>query len=178
MVPDISSRITSILGSLLDVVQPAIDKSNSAAQEQVHLVIASLRVIQSQLDYAHAFELVDCKALVTLIHALCEILIVKLPKEVNALESSLTQPVHFTNEYRDANREMRDIVESLVEEAAHAADAKCFQRVTTAVLDYENTQIRRERAFVAGTGFDVESETLVTIEKSFGLITATSGADK
>jgi hypothetical protein len=178
MVPDISARITSILGSLIDVVQPAIDKNDAAAQEQAHLAIASLRVVQNQLDYAHAFEAVDCQSLIALIRGISEILQKECPPEVGRFASELTRPVVFTGQIRDANRRMRDLVASLVEQAADAADPRRFSRVTQSILAFEGLQIRRDRAFVAGTGFDVEAETLVSIADSFGLAGANSGGKK
>jgi hypothetical protein len=113
-----------------------------------------------------------------LIRGISEILQKECPPEVGRFASELTRPVVFTGQIRDANRRMRDLVASLVEQAADAADPQKFSRVTQSILAFEGLQIRRDRAFVAGTGFDVEAETLVSIADSFGLAGANSGGKK
>ena len=179
MVPDIAERLTTILGSLLDVVLPAIDPHSSAAQEQAHLTVASLRMVIQQIDYAHAFEVTDCRALISLVREISSILEpAPATPDLSDVEALLGRPVLFTGDVRAANRRMRDIVATLVEEAAAAAGTEQFRRVTQAVLAYEDVQIRRDRAFVAGTGIDVEPETLVPIADSFALTTLDSGGAK
>lgn len=175
MVPDIAERLTSILGSLVDVVLPAIDSQSAAAQEQAHLTVASLRMVIQQIDYAHAFEVTDCRALIALIHEISTILEPAPAPNVSDIEALLRRPVVFTGDVRAANRRMRDIVATLVETAAAGSGTEQFRRVTLAVLAYEDVQIRRDRAFVAGTGFDVEPETLVPIADSFALTALDSG---
>jgi hypothetical protein len=175
MVPDISERLTSIVGSLVEVVLPAIDREDAAALEQAHLSVASLRVIQSQIDFAHAFEVVDGQSLVELIKALTNILQRPYPSQIADIAAALARPAAFTNDIRAANRRMRDVVATLVDEAAAAADPGKFAQVTRAILASEELQIRRDRAFVAGTGFDVQADTLVSIADSFSLTAVRSG---
>jgi hypothetical protein len=175
MVPDISERLNSIVGSLIDVVLPAIDPGDAAALEQAQLIVASLHVIRSQIDFAHAFEVADNRSLIELIKALTTILRRPCPAQMADFAAALSRPATFTKDIRAANRLMRDMVATLVDEAAAAADPATFKQVAQAILASEELQIRRDRAFVAGTGFDVEAKTLVSIADSFSLTAVRSG---
>lgn len=178
MVPEIHARLASILGSLTDVILPAIDSGDAAAQEQAHLVVASLRLIQNQVDYSHAYEVADGRALVALVRNLAGLRGDAVPAEIAGFAQRFEYPLAFTNELRDANRRMRDIVAALVGQVADRPDSTLFDRIAQAILAYEDVQIRRDRAFVADTSFDVEPATLLPIPQSFDLVRTTTGVAK
>jgi hypothetical protein len=63
MVPTIQARLHSMIKALREAVLPALAPEHALAQEQGQLVLGSLQLILGQLDYAHAFEVVDAREL-------------------------------------------------------------------------------------------------------------------
>jgi hypothetical protein len=56
MNPSVDDRLASIIRSLSDIILPALPREEGLAQEQMHLVIGHLKIIQTQLDAVPAFE--------------------------------------------------------------------------------------------------------------------------
>ena len=61
MVPTITARLRTMMKAMQEVVLPAVDPHHSIAQEQAKLVLGSLNLILQQIDFAHAFEVVEAR---------------------------------------------------------------------------------------------------------------------
>lgn len=170
MQPSFDLRLRTMIKALSETVLPAIDSSNKAALEQTNIVIGSLELLREQVDFAHWFEVVDAKGMAAMVDTL--VAITALPSAAKAREVA-AQTLAVAERYdirlstlRDANRELRDVISTLIEEAFALDDEGVRKQVQQVVLERSEAQISRERAFVAGTHFDVFPDTLLSIEES------------
>lgn len=159
MTPDIGSRLQTLISSLSSVVLPAVDKANATAQEQAHLVIASLELIASQIDYLHSYEVVSLRALVALVEELAAISGRPVPAELVEAKAVLAEPLSSTDVLRRAGQLLRSWVVSLIE----TSDERCADRVREAVFAYETSQNTLDRVVVAETHFDLDVASLPTL---------------
>lgn len=66
MTPTIADRLDSMIQAMTDIMLPAVDPGEILAREQAGLVIAHLRMIQTQLPLADRFETVELDAAIAL----------------------------------------------------------------------------------------------------------------
>jgi len=170
MSPDLDLRFRTMMAALTDIIMPALDPNNSLAKEQAGLLLGSLAMIRSQIDYSHAFETVDLMAIIALAERL-KALIGKDAHDADqavAMGKEVLSGRHATSALRTANRDVRAALRLLIERAERAGP-QIAASVQKAVLAQSDEAIQRERAWVVGTGFDVFPETLKSIPASLGL---------
>jgi hypothetical protein len=170
MQPGFELRLTTMMKALSETVLPAVDAHNKAAVEQMHIVIGSLALLREQIDFAHWFEVEEARDMAGLIMELAAL--AALPPTASATDTarrSLALAERHDirlSTLREANVDLRAMISLLIEEAAAAGDDSLFDRTQALVLAHGKRQIGRERAFVAGTNFDVFPDTLQTIEET------------
>ncbi|MFW2828714.1 hypothetical protein [Sphingomonas sp. ID0503] len=170
MQPSFDLRLRSVEKALTETILPAIDPAQSAAVEQLHLVIGSLRVLRDQSDYAHWFEVVEAREM----GALARELIDRLPADadevggardvIRAADECAARFDRPLSALREANRALRDALAALIRAAL--ADPSANGKLRAQILAHSERQIARERAFVAATGFDCYPDTLRGIEEA------------
>lgn len=167
MQPSFEYTIDAITRALSDTVGPAVDRGNSAAAEQLALAIGSLKVLRSQVDYCHWFEATEAYDMAEQANDLADL--ADLPGAA-AARSAAAEARALAGRHdvrlstlREANRELRRCISTLVEQA-YGAGGEVSERVSALVLARSRRQIARERAYVAGAGFDVYPDTLQGIE--------------
>ena len=169
MQPSFESRITTMIKALSDTVRPAVDGADMAASEQLGIVIASLALLREQIDFGDWFEVAETRSLAALIRALAGL--GSFPSAAGALVSA-TDALALAERHdrrlstlRTANVGLRAAIHQLMEEAFAVTDAGGQAEVRRLVLAHSAAQVSRERAFVAGTNFDVFPHSLKSIEQ-------------
>ena len=168
MQPPFEFSIDAMIRALTGTVRPAIDPQDKAAAEQLAIVVGALNVLRSQVDTAHWFETVDARDMATLTETLAGLADLPAAAEARAAVATARAVIGRSDvtlsALRTANRELRRLTTALMEQA-QAVDAPALHaRVDRVVLDHSKRQVARERAFVAGAGFDVFPDDLQSIE--------------
>lgn len=168
MQPSFEFRIATMVKALSETVRPAVDVQDKAAVEQLNIVIASLSLLGEQVDFAHWFEMAELAGLSKLARSLLDVASFAVAPEEEALLASAaaTAGRHDIrlSTVRDLNVRLRALVSGVIERAHAVGDVVLEGAVRRIVLEQGKPQIDRERAFVAGTGFDVFGDTLKSIE--------------
>ncbi|MES2492043.1 MAG: hypothetical protein V4579_02035 [Pseudomonadota bacterium] len=163
MQPGFDLRIRSMLKALSETVLPAIDPVNKAAVEQLHITLGSLALLGEQVDHAYAFEMADLHEMVGLIAGLPALAggTAAATRDVAARAQALSAgpPVSLA-QVRDINHDLRSAIVDEIEAAYARLDGAAAGELDRWLLQQSASQIGRERAFVAGTGFDVFPDTL------------------
>jgi hypothetical protein len=176
MQPSLELRLRAMEKAMAEVVLPSIAADDSAAIEQASLVLGSLRMLRSQVDYVHCYEVLDARAHVQLIQALSDALgeqaAAPLAEAAAAAHASLAiinDPVRPVYEVRQINAKLRALIAETVSALLKHDAAVVRQKVWDVVLVHSSEQILRERAWVAGTHFDMFPDTLRAIPEALGL---------
>jgi len=166
--PSIDLRLRTMIKSMKETITPAIDPSNQTALEQAKVVAGSLDLIRQQIDYVHWFEAIDVLAHAALIEAFTEVDANSVSAEILAdAAAAKTLPVRWQCSLaalRDVNNGLREAIAELTADFAAREDADVRLRVAEIIIRHEEDQLRRERAFVAATGFDVFPDSLLPLE--------------
>ena len=169
MQPSIDLRLRAMIKAMKESIAPAIDPSNQTALEQAKVVAGSLDLIRQQIDYVHWFEAVDVLAHAALIEALTEVDANSVSATIRAdAAAAMALPARWQCSLaalRDANNALRESIAGLTADFAACEDPDIRSRVAGIIIRHEKDQLRRERAFVAPTGFDVFPESLLPLEK-------------
>lgn len=174
MQPSFEYSIDAMVRALTQTVQPAVNPEDKAAAEQLAIVIGSLGMLRSQIDHAHWFEHTELADMAALAEELAAALAVELPElrscaaaHAAAAEARALAMRHDVtlSTLREASRGLRALVTDLISQGA-TASAALGERIERIVLDRSKRQIGRERAYVAGAGFDVFPDNLVPLEQS------------
>lgn len=163
MVPTIATRLRTLMKSLQEVLLPALDPANAIAQEQGQLVLGSLNLILAQLDFAHAFEVVEAREmsahaleLATLLEAdaAAHGLVTGVRHQVSAQQSAIDNPLTPLHALQVRNRALREVLSALITAAQACADANLTRTLERRVLEFGARQLTRERSWVAATNFE------------------------
>ncbi|MCB2051474.1 MAG: hypothetical protein KDE63_08600 [Novosphingobium sp.] len=156
--------------ALAEVVLPAVDSGNMAAIEQLQLVIGSLNLLQDQIDYAHWFEIVDGRSMIMLAEKVADASGKPLGGAVDAAIVSVrdvgTRHDVTLTQIREANYALRESMTEAVNGILANANPDLAKTISRIVVDMAEDQTGRERAFVAGTGFDVFPHSLKSIPEA------------
>ena len=171
MQPGFDLRIRSMMKALSETVLPAVDPANKAAIEQLHITLGSLSLLREQVDYAYAFEIADLRDMATIIAGLPALAgpVSDQTRTVvaDAEALALGDPTSLTR-LQDANYGLRAAIAEEIAAAYQRLNSAATARLDKWLLKNAARQIGRERAFVAGTGFDVFPETLQPIGELLG----------
>jgi hypothetical protein len=160
MVPTITTRLRTMMKAMREVVIPAVDPQHAIAQEQAKLVLGSLNLILQQIEFAHAFEVIEAREMRAMIGELAKLVGDEIPDAAAALVKTASlgaeaeDPIATTGTLQRINQELRAIATDLVTTGEHRGDPALTAVIRKIVLNYSQTQLIRERSWVAGTGFD------------------------
>ena len=170
MQPGIDLRMRAMAKALAEVVMPAVDATNKTAIEQGHIVMGSLEIIRQQVEYAHWYAVADLLSLCQLASDLASIDGLdaddKLRDAVASGEAMAKRWDIPLSHLSQPNSALRDMISATVEKAFATGKADVRDKVQALVLAHSEEQLGRERAYVAGTRWDIYPETLQTIEAS------------
>lgn len=170
MQPSFEFRISTMIKALAETVLPAVDPSNRAAIEQANIVIGSLRMLPEQIDFAHWFEVKENEDLTILIREIIEISPGLAENDIDAeLAASREIASRYDvqlSEIRACNIILRKRIDRLIEIIfADGTQDQC-RTVQKKLIELGAAQIGRERAFVAGAGFDVFPDNLRSLAEA------------
>ncbi|MGH8596247.1 MAG: hypothetical protein ACREXT_06280 [Gammaproteobacteria bacterium] len=163
MVPTIANRLRSMIKAMQEVVIPAVDPEHAIAQEQAKLVLGSLNLILQQVDFAHAFEVIDARDQQSLARELAGLIDPRTGSslgdigavtEIDRHTKAIEDPTTATDQLQQINRVLRDTVAGLIAQSELTSDPNLISKITARVLHYSAAQLIRERSWAAGTGFD------------------------
>ena len=170
MQPGIDLRMRAMAKALAEVVMPAVSATNRAAVEQGHIVMGSLEIIRQQVEFAHWYAVADLLSLCQLASDLASIDGLDADGKLrdaaaagNAMAKRWDIPLSTLGQ---PNAALRDVISATVEKAFASGKAEWRDKVQALVLAHSEQQLGRERAYVAGTRWDIYPESLQSIEAS------------
>jgi gamma-glutamyl:cysteine ligase YbdK (ATP-grasp superfamily) len=154
MTPTTDERIASVIRALTEVVLPHLPPEASLAQEQVHLAIGHLQILQSQFDEIPAFEREehdDAKAIGAALAAA-----VTGGAETQAAVASLETAVAAQNvkDVRGLTRDINQAVDRLVRAASRDGSGDAKSKLSDIILQYEKARVMKDRIWFLSFGFD------------------------
>lgn len=167
MQPGFDLRIRGMIKALNEAILPAIDSANKSAIEQLNIVIGSLALLKDQVEYVHWFEQVETHEMLALARDLgamlgssADLLVAKAEQaSAAALRADAT-----LSSRQEGNICLRDALTELMKLGMGNEDRDLAERVGREALKRSESQIGRERAFIAGTNLDVFHDNLQSIE--------------
>lgn len=154
MNPSVDERLASIVRSLTEVILPHLPPEASLAQEQAHLAIGHIQILQAQLDAAPAFEreeLVDAIAIATALVGAVH----GGPATTGAVQSLAGSIANVDiGEPRALLRTINEAVEKLVMATAADGAMAGVAALNRIILDHEYARAQKDRKWFAPFGFD------------------------
>lgn len=170
MQPSFEFRIATMVKALAETVLPAIDPDNRTAIEQVHIVIGSLKMLPEQIDSAHWFEVKEGDDLAIMINEIVKIepslASGDIDGELAANAAIIARGDVQLSAIRASNAALRKRIDTLVEAIFTDGTPEQRRAVQRKLIDRSTAQIGRERAFVAGAGFDVFPDNLLPLAEA------------
>jgi hypothetical protein len=167
MQPSFDLRLRTMSKALSQTILPAIACDNSAAIEQAKILLGSIELIRQQVDHAHWVAVSDARDLAGLARKLLSIS--PLPS-ADAVEAAAAGALRQASRHdiplshlETANADVRAAISALIEEAFETLGPDALGEFQAAFLAGSEGPIGRERAFVAGAGFDVFPDSLCAL---------------
>lgn len=167
MAPDFDLRLRTMAAALTDIILPALPAGEMMALEQARLVLGSIELLRAQVDFSHAYEVTDARALIALVDKL-ENLMESPGADLENTRRLIAEPVCSTASVRRINMGMRSAACRLIEASMQTSEQTRLS-VRQEVFDHEKSQILRERAWIAATGFDLSPNDVPSIAATLGL---------
>ena len=171
-------RLQSMLRAMIEVIQPAIDRSQQLAIDQANIMIGTLRMLLDQNNKAYEFRMVELRQYAKLVRKLLELAqggpethaSCRAAKGVLArAEPIAALPIPTQAALTDLVRAMRTTADELLQ-AAHADGNPAFRRAAARlVLDAGGQELVRERVWVRAAGFEADPRALPSMEESLSL---------
>lgn len=160
MTPSIDLRIASMIRAMQDVIAPAVDPSNSLAREQSMLMIGQLQMIGAQWRLALRYA----SACLADLRLMADGLKVEGGSATQAAWTELRAALDGVEadsevQYQSAARALEKLVRASDEDASPAFR----MQLRTDALRFSQRQAERDRAWFAGSGFDMEADRLPSI---------------
>ena len=153
MIPTIDERLASIVRSLSEVIVPHLPEDASLAREQAGLIIGHVQIIRSQIDDAPAYEQAERDDAA----ALGQTLLAEFPADRYdpAAMDALEQAIRFTSsDVRESRRAINVAIEGVVQAISAGNCAASKSRLSSIILDFEDTRTQKDRKWFAPFGFD------------------------
>ena len=162
-------QIAVMIRAMAQVVLPAVDTGNRPAQEQGHLVLAMLRMLEQRLPLTYRYERDELQRYVNLADALIvdlasadphlSELIVAGQAGKACLERPGTEPAELVENIAALRKLVGNIAGSLSTTTSRSA------RVKQLIFEAAKVQIERERAWLLPTGFETVPSSIMPIEE-------------
>jgi len=177
MVPS-ELRLQSMLRAMIEVIQPAIDRSQQLAIDQANIMIGTLRILLDQNDKAYQFRMVELRQYAKQVRELLELAqggpetdaSCRAAKVVLArAEPIAAMPIPTQAALSDLVLAMRTAADELLQ-AAHTDGNPAFRRAAARlVLDAGGKELVRERVWVRAAGFESDPRALPSMEELLSL---------
>lgn len=160
MTPSIDLRIASMIRAMQDVIAPAVDPANSLAREQSMLMIGQLQMIAGQWRLALRYA----SACLADLRGMADGLKVEGGSATQDAWTELRGALDGAEadseiQYQNAARALEKLVRASDVDASEAFRAQ----LRTDALRFSQRQAERDRAWFAGSGFDMEADRLPSI---------------
>lgn len=169
MKPSMELRIKTMIKAVREVVLPAIDGNNSSAIEQAKLVVGSLDLLSDQISYANWFAVSDIYSHIDLLSEILGVSGVSLDESQRATllrARTIAGRWDCTLESIEMHATyIRDLVCEILDDIYAVQDELMSNIVTNVVVKHSASQISKERAFVAKTNFDVNRQSLMSLDE-------------
>lgn len=160
--------LDAAIGTLKDIVLPALDPANAHAQEQLQVVIGLLSLMAARRGIAWRYDLDELSRLVPFCRALAAMGSEHSAEALAWLTTSaadvLTRAGAGPDEVLQSIRALREASGALVSALYRDGDGALRARLSRLVLDHADAQLLRERAWLAPQGWETQPETLPDIE--------------
>jgi hypothetical protein len=165
MTPSIDIRLASMIRAMTDVIGPAIEPGNNLAREQAALMVGQLQMIAAQWrrvsPYARA-----CLDDLRETAAGFDVQGGPLSREASRkLATTLAEDWPDPEaQYLAASRALEEMVRAIADDGAPPF-AKSFEQ---SALQFGLRQARRDRAWFAMSGFDIDADALPSLSQLVG----------
>lgn len=167
MTPNPNIRLQSLVHTLEQVIFPAVDPSNSLANEQCGLVLAQLRMLIRHMPFIgeyHGMCLEDIRdTLVGLPEAQGGSLTLDADAALRKTRLEAEEPGNPAMAYQSLGKAF----EALLGAAANDGDADYRRALEHTAFAFARRQSRRERIWFKDAGFDPHPEELPELEQMF-----------
>ena len=174
MVPDFALRIQSMIRSLEDVVLPAIPDDRKLALDQARIILGNLRLMADQHDKTFRYELVELREYARLVANL-----VAVAQGGSATKTAVEQAkasllaagpvvelsIPRQHELSAFVKSLKSVADALVRGAHEDGAASFRQAAASLVMCQSQDQIARERRWFRAAGFELEPDTLPTLDE-------------
>ncbi len=147
MIPSVDERLASVIRALTDVVLPSLPPEAGLAQEQVHLCLGQLQILQAQIDGSLAFEAEELADAAALARELTD-------DESLATALSGAEAARDPAVIRAARIDLHEATATLI--ARRGSDPSLARTIIAA----EKKRVVKERAWFAPFGFDIAPPTV------------------
>lgn len=163
MVPDADLQLKATMKALAETVTPAVDPENKVAQEQLHLAIATLHILQDQLPRSRRFYRAISGDTLNLCEAICAAIgsRTQIDAARSALVAALEDPALENYEIERMNGELSLALAQCIE----SLDACEREKIDGIVLEGTALPIERKRAWFIGSGFEPNAASLRQIDE-------------
>lgn len=151
MVPDIDLQLQTVIRALSEVVAPAVSPQNQPAIEQLHLSIATLKLLKERVPLEHARARVELTQAIALAEAM------QAADGTRAMDAAvadsrqaLADPAAGATQLDERRRALL----ALAEAAVAAAEPAARDKIARAVVAASRAQLDLARAWCLPAGFE------------------------
>jgi len=166
-------QLKTMMKAMDDVILPAIDSSNQLALEQAQLVKAMMGLMAHQLPLQFDFDRDELQRLIDTadkIQAVClqlqgpPVISGELYSQAEQASTILSRCTVNPALVEERIRVLRRLVGEAVQEIQSVSDHKLREKLEGAVVAMSREQLLRDRALMIKQGWEVDPESLPTIE--------------
>jgi hypothetical protein len=158
MTPTTDERLASIIRALTEVILPHLPPEASLAQEQVHLAIGHLQILQAQLDSIPAFEREELDDALAIAKALTNGLGggAVTTQASDALSSAIA--TSDSGDVRGQAAAINAAIDALVKAVSIDGNKDAKQSLSRIILNFEQARVQKDRKWFLPFGFDTMAE--------------------
>ena len=157
-------QLQSMIKAMNDIVLPAVDIDNRLAQEQAHLVIATLQLVANRLPIAYRYDRDELERYVGLSRDLLAAVggtvgaaaVAPLQALVDSGADVLARARAEPSELESTVFALRAGVGELIQDTRAGRDPRAQAAVRSLVLSAAKQELERERALVVDIGFEAD----------------------
>ena len=155
MTPNVDDRLASVIRALTEVILPHLPPEASLAQEQVHLSVGHLQILQAQIDAIPGFEREELDDAVAVGKALGGV-VVRGGAETGKALASLASSVAAASgdDVRAERKAISSAIAVLIGAVSADGDAAGKAALSKTILEHEHPRAQKDRHWFAPFGFD------------------------
>jgi len=172
MVPGFALRIQSMIRAMREVVIPAIPPDQRLALDQANILVGNLRIMAEQHDRIFQYELTELREYARLLADLIEAAGSRDTAEARAVlaraEPVAAAAIPTQPELAALVRQLKAAADALLQ-AAHRDGSPDFRKAASElVMRQAEAQILRERRWLRAAGFELDPESLPSLDQLLG----------